>query len=129
VGAVVSTFGIPGAAEYALFLKELQDARAIRQRVLACLESAALPGLSPEERTRRVHFVVCGGSPTGIEFAAELHDLLFEEGRRYFPDLVNFAKITVVEAGRDILSVFDDKLRHYAAGLFRRASKSASGRR
>jgi NADH:ubiquinone reductase (non-electrogenic) len=120
VGAAGNTFGIPGVTEHALFLKELQDARSIRQRVLACLESAALPGLSPEERARRVHFVVCGGGPTGVEFAAELHDLLFEEGRRYFPGLLDFAKITVVEAGPDILSAFDDKLRHYATELFHR---------
>jgi NADH:ubiquinone reductase (non-electrogenic) len=120
VGSVNSTFGIPGVADHALFLKELDDARRIRQSVLQALESASLPGLTLEERARRVQFVICGGGPTGVEFAAELHDLLFAEARRYFPDLARLARITVVEAGPEILTAFDEKLRRYAWEVFER---------
>jgi NADH dehydrogenase FAD-containing subunit len=35
-GAVANTFGIPGVREHAMFLKEVQDARAIRRRILDC---------------------------------------------------------------------------------------------
>ena len=35
-GAVSNTFGISGVREHAFFLKEVQDARAIRRRVLDC---------------------------------------------------------------------------------------------
>jgi NADH:ubiquinone reductase (non-electrogenic) len=120
VGAVSNTYGVPGVAEYALFLREVEHARALRQRVLGCLESASLPNFAPEERARLLHFVICGGGPTGVEFAAELHDLLFEEGRVYFPDLLDQVRITLVEAGPEILSTFDAKLRAYAADVFRR---------
>jgi NADH:ubiquinone reductase (non-electrogenic) len=120
VGALSNTHGVPGVAEHALFLKEATDARAIRQRVLGCLESAGLPGLPPDERARLLHFVICGGGPTGVEVAAELHDLLLGEGRRYFRELVDEVRITLVEAGSEILSTFDVKLRTYAGDLFRR---------
>ena len=38
VGAVPGTFGIPGVADHATFLKEVRDARVIRRRVLDCLD-------------------------------------------------------------------------------------------
>ncbi len=120
VGAVPNTYGISGVHEHALFLKDLNDARSLRQNILGRLEAASLPELSPEERARLLHFVVCGGGPTGVEFAAELHDLLMEEGRRYYPEVADVVKITLVEAGPDILSTFDAKLRRYASDLFRR---------
>ncbi|MBI4534811.1 MAG: FAD-dependent oxidoreductase [Ignavibacteriae bacterium] len=120
VGAVSNTFDVPGVAEYALFLKELHDARELRQRIIQCFERANLPSLSIEERQRLVHFVVCGGGPTGVEFAAELHDFMVEDLRKSYPQLVTQAKITLVEATKEILNTFDDKLRRYATDLFRR---------
>jgi len=120
VGATSNTFGVPGVAEHALFLKELEDARTLRQRVIECLETAALPGIESAERPRLLHFVVCGGGPTGVEFAAELHDLVAGEVPRYFPGLAEQVRITLVEAGPDMLSSFDQKLRRYAADLFLR---------
>jgi NADH:ubiquinone reductase (non-electrogenic) len=120
VGAVSNTFNVPGVAEHALFLKELNDARQLRQRIIQCFERANLPGVSVTERQRLVHFVVCGGGPTGVEFAAELHDFLMEDLQKPYPHLVAEAKITLVEAMKEILGSFDEKLRRYATDLFRR---------
>ncbi len=38
-----------------------------------------------EERKRLLSFVVCGGGPTGVEVAAEMHDMIFDDlkVRRY----------------------------------------------
>jgi NADH dehydrogenase FAD-containing subunit len=44
------------------------------------MELACLPTTSDEERRRLLSFVVCGGGPTGVEFAAELFDLLNDSG-------------------------------------------------
>jgi NADH:ubiquinone reductase (non-electrogenic) len=120
VGAVSNTFGVPGVATYARFLKELNDARLLRQEIVRCFERANLPGVSAQESERLLHFVVCGGGPTGIEFAAELHDFLTEDLARSYPNLVRHAVITILEASPQILSSFDDKLRQYAQRLFRR---------
>ncbi len=120
VGAVSNTFGVPGVADHAMFLKELQDARELRQRIIQNFERANLPGVSVEERERLLHFVVCGGGPTGVEFAAELHDFTVEDLQKSYPQLVAESKITLVEATKEILSTFDEKLRDYATNLFRR---------
>ncbi len=121
VGAVSKTFGIPGVTEHALFLKELPDARAIRQRIIENFERAATPLTAPDERARLLHFVVVGGGPTGVEFAAELHDFLEGDLRRSFPELAAEARITLLEASKGILNVFDEKLGAYTLRRFQRA--------
>lgn len=120
VGAWNNTFGIPGVKEHAYFLKELTDARNIRERVIYCLEQAGLPGISQEERNRLLNFVVVGGGPTGVEFAAELEDMFDEDLRKSFPDLVGEVRITLYEASRTILNSFDSSLRDYTQKHFRK---------
>jgi NADH dehydrogenase FAD-containing subunit len=34
---------------------------------------------SEEERKELLSFVICGGGPTGVEVAAEMHDMIFED--------------------------------------------------
>lgn len=120
VGAESNTFGIPGVAEHALFLKELSDARSIRQRIIENFERASTPGISPEERKRLLHFFVVGGGPTGVEFAAEFHDFLDKDLRKWFSHLADEARITVLEVTNQLLSTFDAALREYTLKLFRR---------
>lgn len=120
VGAVSKTFNIPGVLEHALFLKELSDARAIRQRIIECFERASTPLVSEEERKRLLHFVVVGGGPTGVEFAAELHDFLEEDLREAFPALFPEVRITLLEASPGILNMFDQKLGEYTLRRFKR---------
>lgn len=120
VGAENNTFGIPGVAEHAVFLKELNDARTIRERIISCLERADVPGISAERRDQLLHFVVVGGGPTGIEFAAELHDLLEEDLVKSYPELVGAIRITLFEAMKTILESFDEKLREYTVRHFNR---------
>jgi NADH:ubiquinone reductase (non-electrogenic) len=78
-GAENATFNIPGVKEYACFLKEAWDARKIRTRLMDSIESAAFPGQPEDEVNRLLHMVVVGGGPTGVEYAAELHDFLVED--------------------------------------------------
>ena len=121
VGAGVGFFGVPGAEAHALPLKELRDARAVRQRLLRNIEAACLPGLAAKEHARLASVVVVGGGPTGCELAAELHDLMHDDLARLYPrDVMAGARITIVEAGAELLSAFDASLRAYALQRFRR---------
>lgn len=120
VGAKSNTFGIEGVREHALFLKEISDARAIRQRIIECFEQAAQPTTSPELRKRLLHFVVVGGGPTGVEFAAEMYDFLDEDLRKSYPRLAGEVSITLLEAGGQILNTFDEELSAYTLRLFQR---------
>lgn len=60
-------------------LKTIDDSLKIRRRILTNLEIASLPSTSPEQREKLLNFVVCGGGPTGVEFASELYDMISED--------------------------------------------------
>ena len=120
VGAVSNTYGVAGVEEHAKFLKELSDARSIREGIIQCFENAATPGVDDDERNRLLRFLVVGGGPTGVEFAAELHDFLEDDLRKWYPDLVQKVRITLLEAQDQILGSFDQALSVYARKLFRR---------
>ncbi len=120
VGAISNTFGIEGVEQYGLFLKELTDARAIRQRIIENLERASTPNLQFEERKRLLHFVVVGGGPTGVEFAAELHDFLTEDLVHSYPTILSDVAITLFEAGDALLNTFDAALSEYTIKIFQR---------
>ncbi|MCP2030285.1 NADH dehydrogenase [Okibacterium sp. HSC-33S16] len=70
-GAVSRTFPIPGVADQAIGLKTIEEAVAIRDRVLANFDKAASLPAGPE-RARLLNFVVVGGGFAGIEVFAEL---------------------------------------------------------
>jgi NADH:ubiquinone reductase (non-electrogenic) len=120
VGAKVNTFGIPGVADHALFLKTVEDARRIRARTLECFERASEPGLSEERRRQLLRFVVVGGGPTGVEFAAELHDFVKKEIKACYASVMEDVRITIVDAAENLLSTFDKSLSLYTTGHFKR---------
>lgn len=86
-------------------LQEIEDAQKIRKTVIDCFEKASLPSISEEEKKRILHFVVVGGGPTGVEFAAELHDFVIEDLAKLYPNLKSYVTITLLEAGDHILNM------------------------
>ena len=43
-----------------------------------------------QERKKLLSFVIVGGGPTGVEVAAELHDLITEDLVKLYPDEVRY---------------------------------------
>ena len=113
VGAVSNTFGIAGVHENAFFLKEITDARKIRNQILQNFELAMQPGVAEEEKKRLLHFVIVGGGPTGVEFGAELYDFVKQDVTRLYAHERSRVSVTLIEA-RQILPSFDAKLRDFA---------------
>jgi NADH:ubiquinone reductase (non-electrogenic) len=120
VGGKPSDYGVPGVSSYALHAASIENAREIRRAILTQFARAGLPGLAAEEVQRLLTFVVCGGGPTGVEVAAEIHDLLTGELRRAFPDLAPRARLVLLEAGQRLLNLFKQALSTYAERHFRR---------
>lgn len=118
IGAQVNTFNTPGVKEHCHFLKEVEDAQRIRRTVIDCFEQAVLPDLSEEEKRKTLHFVIVGGGPTGVEFAAELHDHIVEDLVRLYPGVQDLVKITVVQSGDHILNTFDQRISTFAETKF-----------
>lgn len=118
LGARVNTFNTPGVLEYCHFLKEVEDAQKIRITVIDRFEKAVLPDLTEEERRLNLHFVIVGGGPTGCEFAAELHDFIYEDLVKLYPSVKDLVKITLVQSGDHILNTFDDRISMFAEQKF-----------
>ncbi|KAF7965626.1 hypothetical protein HWV62_42615 [Athelia sp. TMB] len=120
VGAYSQTFNVPGVKEHAHFLKDVRDARRIRTRILECFEQANQPTRSDVERRNLLNFCIVGGGPTGVEFAAELHDLLHTDISRHYPALARMSKISLYDVAPEILGSFDRNLASYAEKNFAR---------
>lgn len=120
VGSYSQTFGIEGVKEHANFLRDIHDARMIRMKVLQIFEKAALPITSENERKKLLHFAIVGGGPTGIEIAAELHDLIKEDLAKIYPNLMKYVAVTVYDVAPKVLPMFDKSLAQYAMDIFAR---------
>lgn len=86
-------------------VQEVEDAQKIRRTIIDSFEKASLPNLSDEERKKILHFVIVGGGPTGVEFAAELHDYVNEDLVKLYPKVKDAVKITLLEATDHILNM------------------------
>lgn len=123
VGAQSNTFGLPGVhAGRVHFMKELSDARNLRQAILRKFEWVASAQLSDAEAKAALAFVFVGGGPTGAECAAEVHDLIFQDlARMYSARVMDAVSVHVVD-GKELLGGFDEKLQAYAKQRFQRQS-------
>lgn len=73
-GAVSRTFPIPGVADEAIGMKNIEEAIAVRDRLLTNFDKASTLAAGPE-RDRLLTVVVVGGGFAGIEVFAELRSL------------------------------------------------------
>ncbi len=120
VGSTTNPHGVKGL-ENCHFLKDIDDAQKIRNHILTNLEYACLPTTVDEERRRLLSFVVCGGGPTGVEFAAELFDLLNEDITAHFPKLLrNEISVHLIQSRGHILNTYDEAVSKYAEDRFSR---------
>lgn len=73
-----------------------------------------------QEREQLLSFVVVGGGPTGVEVAAELHDMVADDLRKIYPELMPFVRIRVIELQDHVLSTYDREISKYTAQEFSR---------
>ncbi|KAL9054438.1 MAG: hypothetical protein Q9162_004160 [Coniocarpon cinnabarinum] len=119
VGAENATFGIKGVREHSCFLKEVNDAQAIRKRIMDCCETAVFKDQSQSEIERLLHMVVVGGGPTGVEFAGELQDFFKDDLMKWMPEIGHNFKVTLIEALPTVLPMFSKQLIDYTEKTFR----------
>jgi NADH dehydrogenase len=84
-GAVSRTFPIPGVADEAIGLKNIEEAVEVRDRILTNFQKASNLPAGPE-RDRLLTFVVVGGGFAGIEAIGEMRSLA-SSLLRYYPTL------------------------------------------
>jgi NADH dehydrogenase len=118
-GARLSYFGRDEWARYAPGIKSIEDATAVRRRVLLALERAET------ERNRTVRdalltFVVIGGGPTGVEMAGAIAELARQSVSSDFRSITpHCSRIVLVEAGSRLLPAFPNFLSKRTAASLR----------
>jgi NADH:ubiquinone reductase (H+-translocating) len=118
LGSTTSTFGIPGVAEHTFSLKTLEDAAALRNRLVWILEAADATKDSGE-RTRLLTVSIVGGGFTGVEAAGEIHQL-FRSVLRFYRNLrANEVRVVLVEAAGSLLAGLPARMGSYAAQRLR----------
>ncbi len=119
-GAGHAYFGHDDWAQHARGLKTLDDALAIRARILTAFERAELE-TDAQRRAAWLTFAIIGGGPTGVELAGTLAEIarhtLAPEFRRSDP---RQARVLLIEAGERVLSNLPPRLSAKAAAQLQR---------
>jgi NADH dehydrogenase len=113
-GSTHSYFGHDDWRPFAPGLKSIDDATAIRRKILRAFEAAEMEA-DPARRERLLRFVIVGAGPTGVELAGTIAELarftLAADFRRIDP---RSAKIVLLEAGPRVLAAFKEPQSAYA---------------
>ena len=112
-------FGHDDWARNAPGLKTLEDALAIRRRILVAFERAERE-TDPARQQRLLTFALVGGGPTGVELAGTLAEIAHQTHREFRNIDTRKTRIVVVEAGPTILPAFAPKLRDAARASLQR---------
>lgn len=113
-------FGKDHWAVHAPGLKTLEDATAIRRKVLSAFERAEA-SMDPQERLACLTFVIIGGGPTGVEMAGAIGELAHHTLRKNFRSInPASARVILVEAGARILPAYSEKLSRKAVRALER---------
>ncbi|MGA0601384.1 NAD(P)/FAD-dependent oxidoreductase [Caulobacter sp. KR2-114] len=119
-GATHAYFGHDAWSAFAPGLKSLDDAVALRRRVLTAFE-AAETACDPAERRRLLTFAVIGAGPTGVEMAGAIAELAHRALTRDFRAVREaMARVLLIEAGERVLPTFQPALSAYAASALAR---------
>ncbi|HEY0333062.1 MAG TPA: NAD(P)/FAD-dependent oxidoreductase [Stenotrophomonas sp.] len=109
-GASHAYFGHDEWREHALGLKTLDDALALRRKLLLAFERAEAE-TDPAERAAWLNFAIVGGGPTGVELAGTLAEIAHHTLKNEFRHIDSrMAKVRLIEAGPRVLPSFPPEL-------------------
>lgn len=119
-GAQHAYFGHDEWETFAPGLKTVEDATAIRRKLLLALEAAERE-TDDERRKGLLTFTIIGGGPTGVEMAGAIIELGRASIRGQFNTLdPKDLRVVLVEGGERVLSNFDPALSDYTLKALRR---------
>jgi NADH dehydrogenase len=119
IGSSTSTFGLPGVEEHAWAMKSLEDAAAVRNRLVWLLELAdTLP--QGDRRKGLLTVAIVGGGFTGVETAGEMAEF-FHSVLRFYPNIHrDEIRIVLVEAAPTLLLGLPAKMGQYSRRILER---------
>ena len=109
-GASHAYFGRDEWAAFAPGLKTIDDATALRHKILIAFEMAEAEP-DADERRRLQTFVVVGGGPTGVEMAGAIAELAKRTMAADFRHIdPRKTRVVLIESGPQLLAAFDPAL-------------------
>ncbi len=109
-GSQYNYFGHEEWSTFAPSLKSVENALAIRTKILCAFEQAEMEE-NPQKKRAWMTFIIVGGGPTGVEMAGAIGELAHRGLRRNFRTLdPASARVIIVEAAARILAPFTPEL-------------------
>ncbi|MGH9913666.1 MAG: NAD(P)/FAD-dependent oxidoreductase, partial [Pyrinomonadaceae bacterium] len=108
IGSVSNFYGIEGAQEHAFEFRKLEDADALRNKLIDTLD-AIPPDAAPQDARQMATFVVVGGGASGVELSTKLSDLLHDAFRRR--GLRGEPRILLIEMSDKVVPTMADEIR------------------
>ncbi len=109
-GSQSSYFGHDRWSQWAPALKTIEDATAIRHKILSAFENAERI-TDPDERRAWLTFVIVGAGPTGVELAGALGEIANQTLKHDFRSIrPEDARILVLDGGPRVLSSYPEDL-------------------
>jgi NADH dehydrogenase len=125
-GAHDSYFGHDDWEPLAPGLKTIENATAIRSKILTAFEQAERE-TDPGRREALLTFAIVGAGPTGVELAGTIADLARDTLPRDFRAIdTRKTKVLLIEAGPKVLSGYPDDLSQYAKGALEKLGVEVS---
>jgi NADH:ubiquinone reductase (H+-translocating) len=115
-GAMGSYFGHNAWASFAPGLKSLEDALAIRNRILLAFEAAEQEmAVNPPKASALLTFVIVGGGPTGVELAGAIAEMVRKALAKDFRHIdPTMARVLLIENEPRVLATFPVDLSAHA---------------
>ena len=108
-GSTTEFFGNESVERFAFALHHVDEAIALRNHVLECLERASETE-DANEREALLGFVLVGGGPTGVELSGMLGELRKHVVPRDFPGLAAAMRVVLLEGRDRLLAAFPESL-------------------
>lgn len=118
LGSTANFFNIPGAKEFGLVLKNLKDAKHIKNRIIRNFERAQYE--TEDEQKSLLTFVIIGGGATGVELAGEIADLISHELNKAFPKLAPQARVIILQSSNKLVQHADEWFARQAKAILER---------